>query len=75
MPAGTLQQRRNPPIPIAAILAGQNDDGLRESIFVFSLCRLIALRAAWLIHPLARSPLAHPMLAGMAYRTAPSFRT
>jgi hypothetical protein len=44
------------------------------SIFVFTLCRLVALRAAWLIHQLARSSLTHPMLAGMAHRTTPSFR-
>jgi hypothetical protein len=29
-PAGSLQQRRDPPIPIVAILAGQYDDGLGE---------------------------------------------
>ena len=57
-PAGSLQQRRDPPIPIAAILAGQYDDGLGESIFVFSLCRLIALRAPWLVYQLARTALA-----------------
>jgi hypothetical protein len=45
-----------------------------ESIFVFTLCRLVALRAAWLIHQLARPPLTHALLAGMVYRTAPSLR-
>jgi hypothetical protein len=47
---------------------------LGESIFVFALCRLVALRAAWLVHQLARSPLTHTLLTGMIYRTAPSFR-
>ena len=35
---------------------------------------LVALRAPWLIHQLVRPPLAHALLAGMIYRTAPSFR-
>jgi hypothetical protein len=35
---------------------------------------LVALRAAWLVHQSARPPLTHPMLAGMVYRTASSFR-
>jgi len=47
---------------------------LGESIFVFALCGLVALRAAWLVHQLARSTLTHPMLAGKVYRNAPSLR-
>ena len=46
-----------------------------KRIFVFTLCRLVALRAAWLIHQLARSPLTDAMLLlRMAHRTTPSFR-
>jgi hypothetical protein len=74
LPACSLQQSCDAPVAIAPILAGQQNNGLGESIFVFALCRLVALRAAWLVHQLARSPLTHAMLAGMVYRTAPSFR-
>jgi hypothetical protein len=48
---------------------------LGESIFVFALCRLVALRAAWLLRQLARLALTHPMFfPSMGNRTAPSFR-
>jgi hypothetical protein len=33
------QQRRDAPVAVANILAGKRDDGLRESVFVFALCR------------------------------------
>jgi hypothetical protein len=56
------------------MLAGQQNDSLGESIFVFTLCRLVALRATWLIHQAARPSLTHALLAGMVYRTTPSFR-
>src|SRR5664279_2107944 len=75
LPACPLEQRRDPTIAIATILAGQRYDGLGERIFVVALCRPIALRAAWLFHHPARLPLAHPMrLPRMAHRTTPSFR-
>jgi hypothetical protein len=35
-PAGTLQQCRDPAIPVTAVLAGKLDDRLREYIFVFT---------------------------------------
>jgi hypothetical protein len=73
-PVRPLQQRRDAPVSVASVLAGQLDNGLRESIFVFTLCRLVALRAAWLIYQLARPPLTHPTLVCMGNRTAPSFR-
>jgi hypothetical protein len=73
-PVRPLQQRRDAPVTVASILAGQFDDGLRESILIFALCRLIALRAAWLIYQVARPPLTHPMLVCMGNRTAPSLR-
>src|SRR5260370_22933546 len=71
-PAGSLEQRRDPAIPIAAILAGQGNDGLSHSIFVFTLCRPVALRASGLTQQMARMPLTDAMLTGMAYRTTPS---
>ena len=43
-PAGTLEKRRDPAIPITAVLAGEQDDRLRECIFVFASYRAIALR-------------------------------
>ena len=58
-PSRTLQQRRNATI----------------AIFVVSLYRSVALRAAWLVHQVARSSLADSMhAAGMADRTTPSLR-
>jgi len=74
LPARSHQQRRDPAIPIAAILAGQGNDGLSQSIFIFTLCRLIALRAPGLPQQKARMPLADATLTSMANRTAPSFR-
>jgi hypothetical protein len=74
LPAGSLEQRRDPAIPIAAILAGKGNDGLSQSILVFTLCRPVALRAPGLPQQKARMPLTDSMLAGMVDRTAPSFR-
>src|ERR1700723_1196429 len=48
-PAGTLEKRRDPAIPVTAVLAGKLDDRLRECIFVFTPYRAIALRAARLV--------------------------
>ena len=48
LPAGSLEQRRDPAITIAAILAGKYNDGLSQSIFVFTLRRPVALRASGL---------------------------
>ena len=74
LPAISLQQRRDPAVAIASILAGQLHDGLGECIFVFALCQLIALRAAWLVHQPARPPFTHALFLSMIHRTAPSFR-
>ena len=74
LPASPPKQRGDPPIPVAAILAGQNDNGLGESIFVFPLCRPVALRAAWLVHQLARTALAHALLLRMIDRKSSSLR-
>jgi hypothetical protein len=74
-PSISLQQRRDPTVAVASILASQPNDGLGESIFVVALCRPVALRSAWLLHHPARMPLTHAMrITRMAYRTAPSFR-
>jgi len=57
-----LDQRRDPAIPITAVLAGKLDDRLRECIFVFSPYRTIALRTARLVGQPASPALRHPML-------------
>jgi hypothetical protein len=61
-PAGSLQQRRDPAIPITAILASKLDDRLRECIFIFSPDRPLALRATRLVRQPTRPALRHPML-------------
>jgi hypothetical protein len=72
LPACSIEQRGDAPEAIAPILAGQLEDGPGRSIFILTLCRLIALRAAWMIHQLARQPLAHALLLCMSCRTTPS---
>jgi hypothetical protein len=61
-PAGSLEQRRDPAIPITTVLAGKQDDRLRECIFVFTPYRPIALRAARLVGQPASPALRQPML-------------
>jgi hypothetical protein len=53
---------------------GQVHAGPGEGILVFALRRLIALRAAWLVHQLARPTLTHGLFLRMIHRTAPSLR-
>ena len=74
LPARLPQLDRDAAIAVAAILAGQRDDGPGQCIFVVTLCRLVALRATWLIDQLARMSLTHSMLTGMAHRTTPPLR-
>jgi hypothetical protein len=74
LPARMLQQRRDSAIPVTSILAGKSNDGLSQTIFVFALCRLVALRAPGLPQQMARMSLTYAMLAGMAHRTTPSLR-
>src|ERR1700678_4389222 len=71
LPAIPLQQRRDPAVTIASILAGQLHDGLRECILVFALGQWVALRAAWLVHQPARPPFTHALFPSMIYCTAP----
>src|SRR5277367_4024001 len=72
LPAGSLEQRRDAAIAVATIFTGQLKNGPGQCIFVLTLCRLVALCAAWLIHQLARTPLTHAMLSTrMAHRTTP----
>jgi hypothetical protein len=65
-----LQQRRDALVAIATKFAGEGNNGLGQPIFVFALRQLAALRVAWLVHQLARSPFTHPTLAAMVYRNA-----
>jgi hypothetical protein len=74
LPAIPLQHRRDPAIAVTSILAGELHDGLGECILIFTLCQLVALRAAWLVDQPARPSLAHALLLSMIYCTAPSFR-
>ena len=74
LPARSLQQHRDPAISVAAILVGQRNDGLSQSIFIFALCRPVALRAPGLPQQKACMPFADATLIGIADRTAPSFR-
>ena len=62
LPAGSLEQRRDPAIPITAVLAGKLDDRLRECVFVFTPHRTIALRAARLVGQPASPALRQTML-------------
>src|SRR5258708_12691465 len=60
MPACPSEQRRNPAIAIAAILASQRNDGLGKRIFVVSLCPPIALCPPPLLPPTPPPPPTHP---------------
>jgi len=72
LPSGPPQQCRDPPISVAAVLAGEFNDGPGQRIFVIAQRRLIALRAAWLIHQLARMSLTRATLLRVLYcATAP----
>jgi hypothetical protein len=62
VPSGFLQLDGDASISIPAILTGQFDDGPGQRVFLVSLCRLIALRAAWLVNQLARMTLTCPLL-------------
>ncbi len=74
-PAGSLEQRRDPAIPITTVLAGKQDDRLRECIFVFPPYCPIALRAARLVGQPACPALRHPMrLLCMSRCDSPSLR-
>jgi hypothetical protein len=57
-PVSFHQLLRGPAVAEAAILAGHRDDDPGQCILVVTLCRLMALRAEWLLHQLARSPFA-----------------
>lgn len=55
-PARLLPQRRDPPVAVAAVLAGQADDRLPQPVFVVALGGLIALGSPRLMDQAARSP-------------------
>jgi hypothetical protein len=54
MPSGLLVQGGDPPIAIAAVLAGEGDNGLRQPVLIVPLRRLIALGPPELPHQAAR---------------------
>src|SRR5277367_5285702 len=74
VPAGFAQLDRDAPITVSAILAGQRDDGPGQRVFVVPLCRLIALRAAWLMNQLARMSLTRSALLCMFHSGTPPLR-
>ena len=67
VPAGFLPLDGDASVSIPAILSGQCDDGPGQRVFVVPLCRLIALRAAWLVNQLARMTLTCPLLSCMLH--------
>src|SRR5579883_3081285 len=62
LPPRHFQQRGDPPVPKASVLAGQGDDGFRQLIFIAALCGLVTLRAARLAHQTARMPFTQAFL-------------
>ena len=74
-PSPLAQHRRDPPIAVASILAGQLQDGSRQPIFVVALDRDVSLRPSPLPQQPARMPLRQPMLLpSMLYRATSPFR-
>jgi hypothetical protein len=69
-----MQFDRDTAIAISSILAGQRDDGPGQRIFVVPLCRLVALRAAWLMNQLARMSLTRSALLCTFYSGTPPLR-
>ena len=55
-------QCRDPAISVTSILAGKDNDGPSQTIFVFALYRTVALRAPGLPAQKARTPLTYAVL-------------
>src|ERR1039457_2309206 len=74
-PARLAQLHGDPPIPVAAVLAGQLQDGPGEAILVVVLRRNIPLRPSPLPQQPAGMPLGKPiLLMSMLYRATSPFR-
>lgn len=72
VPTVSLEQRRDPAVAKAPMLAGKLNDGTGHCIFVMTLCRLVALRTPRLFRQPARIPLTGPMLLlHIGHRTPP----
>ncbi len=56
------------------MLAGKSKDGLSQAIFVFALCRPVALRAPGLSQQMARMSLTHVTHADTTHHMSPSLR-
>jgi hypothetical protein len=54
-----LEQRGDPPVAVAPVLARQRDDVSRQRILIRAMRRLIALCATPLLEDAARLPFAH----------------
>ena len=74
VPSRFLQLDGDASIAIAAISNGQREDSPGQRVFIVPLRRLVALRAAWLIHQLARMTLTCPVLPGMLHSGSPPIR-
>jgi len=59
---------------VATILIGQRDDSPGQRVFIVPLCRLVALRAAWLMNQLARMALTYAALLRMLHSCTPPLR-
>jgi len=73
-PAGTPQQRRDPPVAVAAILPGQGNDVGRQRRFVIRCLGDLALRRPWLAEHAAGKPLRYPERGHGVLHTIPAAR-
>jgi hypothetical protein len=75
MPTTIPQQRRDPPVAVAPVFAGQRHDLARQRIFVRSVDYLVALSSSPLPQQPAGMPLGNPIvLARMPDRATPPLR-
>jgi hypothetical protein len=69
-----LQRRGDPPVAVAAILAGQDDDVSRPHIFIRAVHRQTALRSAPLLQHSINLPPAHSVPSARSFHRAPAPR-
>lgn len=74
IPAGLAQKDRNAAVSISTILVSQRNDGPGQRVFIVPLCRVVAMRAAWLMDQLARMALTHTALLCSFHSGTPPLR-